>query len=304
MNSKKCSKCGNEYPLTSDYFFMDKSRKNGFRSACKKCDCGTEFFSKKQTFDYFWEDIYKKHGVYEIRNCKSNKSYVGSAKDIFTRWCAHMSMLRNNNHENVYLQNAYNKHGEDAFKFIVLEFIPDKKMLVKREQHWINNLGVCDKTKGYNLNPTAGNALGRKTSEETKDKLKRINNIEIVQLAPNGSFVSEWLSAHEVQRQIGYKACNINRCLNGHIQSYKGYVWVRKSDYYSGTFVHNTVKLNKRPVYQCDLNGNVIRRWESSQKARKETGIWNIHSVCCGIQNTAGGFKWRFVEGEELIASD
>lgn len=34
---KKCSKCGDELPLTESFFFKDKNGKDGFRTNCKKC---------------------------------------------------------------------------------------------------------------------------------------------------------------------------------------------------------------------------------------------------------------------------
>jgi hypothetical protein len=34
---RECKECGNEYPLTRDYFHVDSSRIHGFRDPCKKC---------------------------------------------------------------------------------------------------------------------------------------------------------------------------------------------------------------------------------------------------------------------------
>lgn len=34
---KRCTKCGNEYPATLDYFFKRSNRKSGLESSCKKC---------------------------------------------------------------------------------------------------------------------------------------------------------------------------------------------------------------------------------------------------------------------------
>lgn len=34
---RKCKKCGETYPLTRDYFYVDNSRPCGFRDPCKKC---------------------------------------------------------------------------------------------------------------------------------------------------------------------------------------------------------------------------------------------------------------------------
>lgn len=37
VNFKKCSRCKNEFPATEEYFYKDKSRKDGFRYICKHC---------------------------------------------------------------------------------------------------------------------------------------------------------------------------------------------------------------------------------------------------------------------------
>ena len=37
MKVKKCLRCGKEYPLTKEYWHVDRSRKDGFYIYCKKC---------------------------------------------------------------------------------------------------------------------------------------------------------------------------------------------------------------------------------------------------------------------------
>ena len=34
---RTCKKCGNEYPLTREYFYRDKTKKTGYDSWCKNC---------------------------------------------------------------------------------------------------------------------------------------------------------------------------------------------------------------------------------------------------------------------------
>jgi group I intron endonuclease len=106
-------------------------------------------------------------GIYIIENTINNKKYVGSAKNIKKRWYQHKYTLNNNSHDNLYLQNAWNKYGENNFKFGVLEEVEPEK-LIEKEQHYINLLNACNKIVGYNLAPTAGNTLGFKFSEESK----------------------------------------------------------------------------------------------------------------------------------------
>lgn len=111
-----------------------------------------------------------KSGIYRIKNLISEKIYVGSAVNISSRFFIHQSNLRNNKHPNKYLQASWNKYGEAAFEFIILEHC-SKDKLIEREQYWIDYLN-CINPNGYNANPTAGSRLGTKHSEETLKKLK------------------------------------------------------------------------------------------------------------------------------------
>ena len=37
-NKKTCTKCGKSFPATAEYFHRDKSKKDGLRETCKKCE--------------------------------------------------------------------------------------------------------------------------------------------------------------------------------------------------------------------------------------------------------------------------
>ena len=56
-------------------------------------------------------------GIYCIRNSINNKCYVGQSKNVKKRFIHHKSMLRKNEHNNPYLQNSWNKYGENNFTF-------------------------------------------------------------------------------------------------------------------------------------------------------------------------------------------
>jgi hypothetical protein len=46
-------------------------------------------------------------------------------------------------------------------------------------------------------------------------------------------------------------------------------------------------------IYQCNLDGNIIKQWESITEAQKNLNINNIHRAATN-NRTAGGFKWKF----------
>lgn len=111
-----------------------------------------------------------KSGIYKILNTTNGKFYIGSAIDLGNRFRTHRHKLEKSKHKNKHLQAAYNKHGANAFEFIILEYC-DKEKLIEREQFWIDKTKCCDREIGYNLNPTAGNMLGYNHTEEVKQKL-------------------------------------------------------------------------------------------------------------------------------------
>jgi len=109
-------------------------------------------------------------GIYAILNTMNGKVYVGSAVDIKARWMRHVHRLRLGMHTNPILQAAWNKHGEDAFEFEVLEEVPDRIWLFIREQLWLNDVRPWERSEGYNILRTADSRLGYIPSEEQKQK--------------------------------------------------------------------------------------------------------------------------------------
>lgn len=109
-------------------------------------------------------------GIYCITNMKNNKKYIGSSINIKKRWKRHLKDLKNGNHHSKHLQRSWGKYGDECFKFEVLEIVSDKKMLVDREQYFINLYQSYKPENGFNISPTAGSCLGVKHSKETLKK--------------------------------------------------------------------------------------------------------------------------------------
>jgi group I intron endonuclease len=104
-------------------------------------------------------------GVYEIRNVVNGKRYIGSSVHVAGRIQNHKRGLCYGNHENSYLQRAWNKYGENNFVFKILLYC-NRELAVFYEQRSIDVL-----KPEYNYSPTAGSCLGRKFTEESKAKI-------------------------------------------------------------------------------------------------------------------------------------
>lgn len=105
-------------------------------------------------------------GVYQIE--LNGKTYVGSSsRSIEGRWNSHLDALRKGNHCNQYLQNAFNKYGEELLKFSVLEVVEIPEDCIIIEQKYIDSINP-----EYNICPTAGSSLGMKHTEEAIQKMR------------------------------------------------------------------------------------------------------------------------------------
>lgn len=98
--------------------------------------------------------------VYAIR-CKVNgRLYIGCTSDLQTRIGGHFSELRchkkikqSNVHKKktgVEWQTDYDKYGEGAFEFYVLEDDIPKTERLTREAYWIKKYDSTNPAKGYN----------------------------------------------------------------------------------------------------------------------------------------------------------
>ena len=100
-------------------------------------------------------------GIYKISSkVHPDRCYVGSGKNIKSRWSRHKRDLENGRH-NPILQAHYNKYGFDDLVFEIIEefdFI-SKKHMIEREQHYIDS----DLYNGYfNVNKKADSCEGCK----------------------------------------------------------------------------------------------------------------------------------------------
>lgn len=93
------------------------------------------------------KDIYAhKTGIYQIRNTKNGKCYIGQTYYSFDRrFYLHQWKLREGTHDNTYLQNDFNAYGEDNFCFeVIVELPADSKDYNTLEQTYIKERRKTD----------------------------------------------------------------------------------------------------------------------------------------------------------------
>lgn len=116
-------------------------------------------------------DNLEKIGVYEILCIPTGKKYIGSTTQSFRkRLNHHICLLRLNKHKNKYLQNSFNKYGEENFKINILEIVEEKEKVLLTEQIYLDNSNNL-----FNVNPLASGTpnLSRETILKRANTMKK-----------------------------------------------------------------------------------------------------------------------------------
>ena len=134
--------------------------------------------SKYENKPNIFEDLRSEYensncGIYKITNLKNNKVYIGQSTDIKARWNNHKLELKKNIHKNSHLQNAFNKYGEEAFEFRILEETFEEN-LDNAEEYWINYFDSTNPRKGYNLKYGGNHS---KNIEEVQEHINRVREL-------------------------------------------------------------------------------------------------------------------------------
>ena len=133
----------------------------------------------------------KIQGIYSIRNVLNNKVYIGSSKDIVSRWRNHKYEASRNKY-NYPLYNAIRKYGIDNFEFNLIEKVADVTLLNSIETSWISYYDAANSEKGYNICKEASVTRGYKHSEESKLKMS------LIKKSKGKKHTEEWKKQHSL----------------------------------------------------------------------------------------------------------
>lgn len=236
--------------------------------------------------------------IYKIQCKINNKFYIGSTTNKYKRYYQHLYKLRKNIHENIHLQNSFNKYGENNFSYFILKdlLLNDNlnckevvKILEKEEQKYIDEL-----KPEYNVCKVAGNTLGYKYSLEQRAKLSLL------------------------KRKIEITKENINICIQELIENKRGKIKTTQKNVYklkTKIIVKNKIKIipkskiivkdkviRKRfitkfkPILQFSLNNEFIKNWDSITDAANfyKIGKNAIIGCCKNKRKTCKGYIWKY----------
>lgn len=224
----------------------------------------------------------RKYFIYKATNKINGKAYIGQTVQPEERFQQHHTDRRN---QNSIFHRAIDKYGADAFTWQILVKVDGKENANKAEKHFIRRERTF-KPNGYNM--TKGGDGGSMWNAKA-----------VVQLTTDGEFVSRFESSCDAGRH-GFDHSDVNACCRGTIHTCAGYIFMFESDYLENG-ARKLVKCmpnNARAVIQCDLNGNMIKRYPLIADAERETGIGHNLIVSCakGRYKTAHGYIFVYEE--------
>lgn len=89
-------------------------------------------------------------GIYVIRNIINNHIYIGCTTNFFNREKQHFYMLNRGVHHSKHLQNAFNKYGQDNFKFEIIDMTDELNLLYNIEKSYIEYYKPIYNSTGQN----------------------------------------------------------------------------------------------------------------------------------------------------------
>ena len=120
--------------------------------------------------------------------------------------------------------------------------------------------------------------------------------VAVVQIDTNGNYVSQYINAHEAERQTGILSQNIGQCCKEKHRTAGGFFW-RKLDEYDPDEIFE-YKSRTRAVVQLDLDGNFIAEYSSIKNAAEATGFpkSSIRKCCATPNKILHGYRWMYLE--------
>ena len=221
--------------------------------------------------------------IYMYTNKINNKKYIGQTNRPRQRKIEHKShALKRGTSSHFY--NAVRKFGWDNFEYSILEELefPDEKFKQKideREIYWINYYNSSNKNKGYNI--TEGG------------KTRGIKSRKIKMYLPNGILIKVYNNYHEILDEFGGESSSLYRLINkqnGLFRNKYVLIWDNQEFNYKGG------TKSKHIYHQLDLEGNLIKIWNSVCDIEKNLGYSSSSIIkCCNHPNrwkTYKGYKW------------
>lgn len=254
-------------------------------------------FFEGKPYKRFFNDISDKEivsGVYKISVDLSHKFYIGSSRDIKSRWDNHIRTLIQGCHSSSHLQRFYNKHKELSISIEVLE-ICHPSDLKKREQWYLDTLQPFGEN-GFNAM--------RQSYNYVRKSLNVIFDKDVYFYSKTGeNGIGKGVSDASFQTKV--KSFGVYRVLNGAEKQYKGYIFsfspLSKEEVDLIFFDKRKLRHKRddffRKVRSIDENGNenIYDNVRAASSLFSSPSSASSIRKACRTQTPYKGFKWSYI---------
>lgn len=218
--------------------------------------------------------------IYKATNKVNGKSYIGQTVNYRSRVWQHKRCYEK---EDCKFHDAIKEFGFDNFEWQILETCESKEKAKILEYKYIE---LYDSYRnGYN---------------ENKGGVGGHNARAIVCLTLEGKFVKRYDSAGNAEKEDGFCNSDVLISCKSNSRTCKGYMFMFEDEYEhlgAREYIKPNSKCRKK-VVQCDLNGNLIARYDSVQEAAEKTAAnrTTISGVLLKKYKSANGFIFVYEE--------
>ena len=185
----------------------------------------------------------------------------------------------------------YPNYEKEILEYCTLENVDE------RERFYIDKYKSMDKAYGYNRE--GGGNENKIRSIETKRLISSLHGGEsVVQYDLQGKFIERWDYVSEAANKVGANPDLIYKCCRGKAKTAGGFRWAFAKDNKNSLERYQRGEAHNKCVYQFDLEGVFIKKWDSLKMVEQELGIGHgsISSCCQGKLKSTGGFMWSFTK--------
>jgi group I intron endonuclease len=219
--------------------------------------------------------------IYGLVEPKTNTlRYVGKTTDLDRRLRRHINeRFNNNSYKDRWIRKLIDNNEKP--EIVLIDFVNnnDWQYWEKFYISYYKFIG-CKLTNGTKGGDEPPSTKGRKHTEESKRKMSETKKGKSIPWLNNGK-----------ERSVTHKK-NLSKSLKGRVSPNKG----KKFDDNLKKKLSDA-STTKKKVKQLDLNGNLIKIWDSINLAQNTLQIRHISEVCRKVKNhkTSGGFIWEYL---------
>lgn len=213
----------------------------------------------------------------------NGKVYIGiTAQQPERRWQNGYGYIRNS-----HFTYAIQKYGWNNFKHEILEMNLSYKEACDKEKFYIKTYNSTNSEYGYNISKDGDS----------------VNSTPVKMYLIDGTFIDRFDSIAEASHIMNIYDSSISNAIAGLSKTAGAYLWTKDDTVLDTNSIPKfsdleLAKINKIKIKQYDINGNLLKIFDSLEDIRKTCKIppASIFKVCTGKLNMTHNHVWRFEE--------